>query len=336
MASIQDMLSSLLSAAGNHEELLGAIPAIAGAALLARNGQVGGPLGAGLATAGGLLSLNAANRPQKQLLVNKNTGQLEPWDTSQPLGKDLETQSMYEEAQKLTQQKPGKFNPIQITGPHGNTVYGRENEATGEERWDPLGVKPYEKPTAPKEPKDTTGVEMEAAKNLGLPLDPNKWTPEQSRAHSTEVTRLNKDRRPVTNVNVETPVSPADILPALPGSKAPGSVLMKSRSGALTGVPSPIGPVAKASGAATIHNEDFGGYKYGFKYAKGDPSYGIGRFNDKEPGMFHHKPAKGVVWKIGGRIVNPEALTPKQREKAAAQLKAKGFTIDEITGNPLG
>ena len=72
MGWLDDILSNLGKTASKHEELLGAIPLIAGSALLARNGRAGGPIGAGLTTLGGLMEA--------------------PYFLSQPQGKDSTVQ----------------------------------------------------------------------------------------------------------------------------------------------------------------------------------------------------------------------------------------------------
>ena len=76
MGWLDDILGNLGKAASNHEELLGAIPLIAGSALLARNGRAGGPIGAGLTALGGLMEAPMFQHQAKPSygLFKKQTG----------------------------------------------------------------------------------------------------------------------------------------------------------------------------------------------------------------------------------------------------------------------
>jgi hypothetical protein len=142
------------------------------------------------------------------------------------------------------EQKPAaaKWVPIQMTGPHGGVATGYRDLTSGATTWNAPGMTPYAKPATPKSPTLLTGAEADAAQILGLPLDRSKWNADQTRRASELTTKIMMGRRPVTNVNVAMPVSPTDILPPTPGSTAPGSVLMRDKSGHLVAKPSPLGP----------------------------------------------------------------------------------------------
>lgn len=57
MSWLSGILDDLSSAATNHPDLMASLPVIAGAVLSARNGRIGGPLGAGLLAGGSLMAL---------------------------------------------------------------------------------------------------------------------------------------------------------------------------------------------------------------------------------------------------------------------------------------
>lgn len=241
MGWLDDILGNLGKAASNHEELLGAIPLIAGSALLARNGRLGAPIGAGLATLGGLMELrNQQQKPQSPIeFYNPKTQQIEYQTPT--VGQPLTPPTGYQpfDVYKLEQQKK------QGQGAKPFPIY---NPATGEERFfDPsksdtvpkgfVSASFYKKPGEEKTP----GGIYSGAYQAYLIQHPGD-TVGAARAATKAETDARIAARPVTNIDVQTPVSPADIAPALPGSKEPGAVLMRSKSGKLTAVPSPIGP----------------------------------------------------------------------------------------------
>lgn len=230
MGWLDDILGNLGKAASNHEELLGAIPLIAGSALLARNGRAGGPIGAGLTALGGLMELrNQQQQPQSPIeFYNPKTQQIEYQTPT--VGQPLTPPSGYQpfDVYKLEQQKK------QVQGAKPFPIF---NSATGEERFfDPsksdtlpkgfVSASFYKKPGEEKLP----GGIYAGAREKYLLSHPGDEAGADDYAAKAEIAARIASR-PVTNLNVETPVPPSNLIPNPADPTGKSSILLEHDKG---------------------------------------------------------------------------------------------------------
>lgn len=230
MASDDQMFDS--SPGGNALEIIGAL----------LGGGSGRPLGGGLMALGNMFNKRAfaqfekANRP-KELKQFVDAGAMS--QEFADYAKDLPFQSY----QPIQQDAQKKLFSTKSQQPSLMGWWRQEHPKGTAEQYEAL-IHP-QKPTKAPVPKTLSGEAAEVAQQLGIPLDPTKQTPAQAAAWNRLNNSLAIARRPTMNVNMESPVSPADISPPPPGISTPGAVLMRDKSGHLTVVPSPIGPRPK-------------------------------------------------------------------------------------------
>lgn len=213
-------------------------------------GNRGHLVGGALMGLGSMMDQNAyskweqATRPKELAMFQKHLN-LSPDEMSYFGGLPTE---MYQQLRpqlysRLLAKPQGEGTPVKVSD---NGVEGMYFPASGRTQWLSKGEDFYQPPKA-QQPKGLTSDNLVLAKQLGFDADPGKWTGDQAKQFIRAKTALDLARRPTMNLNVEQPLSQADIMPPPAGMSAPGAVMFRDKSGRLSVRPSPIGPKAAAT-----------------------------------------------------------------------------------------
>jgi hypothetical protein len=230
-------------------ELLSAIPMIAGDVLQARHGKIGGPLGVGLGDIG-QIGQALAQRKQKQ------AQNLALFNAMQKIDSRFSEVAPIVQAGGTIEDALAAFK-LKYPTTKSESSFPIFNQKTGTEQiFDPSkgGTLPpgfvsssFYKPQKPDKPTKETPFDL--------------WQKQNPNATIADWEKLT---HPTTNVNVETPLSPADIT-NLPGGKT--GVYMRGKSGGITpteipGAKLPTKGAGKAPGLPKTFIMTTGGYVY--------------------------------------------------------------------------